>query len=62
MAFLAPVTLNLTGISPEFIVSLATQQLIYRDAKCLALDIPAGYIDGAHCGEDYAAAAHSPER
>ena len=58
----APAELQLRSISAELRVGLAAQQLVDGNAQSLALDIPAGGVDGCHSGGDDNAAAHAPER
>ena len=57
----APAELKLGGIGPQLVVGLAADELIHGDAQDLALDVPAGDVDGRHGGGNHHAAAHAPE-
>ena len=58
---LSPAELKLGGVGAQLVVGLAADQLVHGDVQSLALDIPAGNVDGRHGGGDHHAAAHAPE-
>ncbi len=58
---LAPAELELRSVGTQLLVGLAAQQLVDRQAQGLALDVPAGGVDGGHSGGDDHTAAHAPE-
>ena len=58
---LPPAELELGGIGPQLLVGLAADELVDGQVQGLALDVPAGGVDGGHGGGDHHPAAHAPE-